>query len=225
MQIHPNLPGDPVTRDPQDSIATRQSLLVGLKDLDNASAWRDFFENYWQLIYNFARKAGLNDPEAQEVVQETVLAVARKIGDFQVGPGHGSFKSWLLGQARWRIGDQFRARKRDARLFSTLPDSAGGIADDTTGSNPQNRLAAPSEDPLQEMWDAEWERHLLSLSLKRVKAKVGIKQFQMFDLHVRKGLSIADTARAVGSTKAAVYMAKSRVSRVLRGEVQALNRL
>jgi DNA-directed RNA polymerase specialized sigma24 family protein len=65
----------------EDSTSTRQSLLVRLKQLDDKTSWREFFETYWELIYNFARKASLNDAEAQEVVQETVIAVARKIGE------------------------------------------------------------------------------------------------------------------------------------------------
>jgi len=102
----------------EDSVPTRHSLLFRLKRWDDSVGWQEFFERYWELIYNVARHAGLNDAEAQDVVQETVIAVARKIGEFNTAPRRGSFKSWLLGQTRWRIGDQFRARKREARAFS-----------------------------------------------------------------------------------------------------------
>ena len=61
-----------------DSIPTRHSLLNRLKDWRDEASWREFFELYWELIYNVARKAGLNDAEAQKVVQETVIAVAKK---------------------------------------------------------------------------------------------------------------------------------------------------
>ena len=63
---------------------------------------------------------------------------------------------------------------------------------------------------------------MLRTALERVKAGANVKQFQMFDLHVRLGLSVAETARAVGGTIAAVYMAKSRVGRLLRKETAAL---
>ena len=61
-----------------DSIPTRHSLLNRLKDWRDEASWREFFETYWELIYNVARKAGLNDAEAQDVVQETVIAVAKR---------------------------------------------------------------------------------------------------------------------------------------------------
>jgi hypothetical protein len=84
-------------------------------------------------------------------------------------------------------------------------------------------VADPAGDQLQEVWNAEWEQHVMRLALERVKSQVGIKQFQMFDLHVRNRLSVADTAHAVGSTKAAVYMAKCRVGRLVRRESEIDN--
>jgi DNA-directed RNA polymerase specialized sigma24 family protein len=69
-----------------DSIATRQSLLARLKDVEDQESWRDFFETYWEPIYRVALKHGLNDADAQELVQETVISVARKIEGFVYDP-------------------------------------------------------------------------------------------------------------------------------------------
>jgi RNA polymerase sigma-70 factor (ECF subfamily) len=210
----------------EDSVPTRHSLLLRLKQWDDTVSWREFFERYWELIYNVARKAGLTDTEAEEVVQETVIAVARKIGGFKADPRRGSFKSWLLGQARWRIGDQFRARKREARAFGESPQAAGKSPappnDDSTGTEPLHRVPDPAGDRLEGVWNEEWEQHVLRTALDRVKARVSVKQFQMFDLHVRQGLSVAEAARAVGGTMASVYMAKSRVGRLVRREIARL---
>jgi hypothetical protein len=52
-----------------DSIPTRQSLLARLKDWEDQESWREFFDTYWRLIHATALKAGLSEPEAQEVVQ------------------------------------------------------------------------------------------------------------------------------------------------------------
>src|SRR2546428_8909376 len=95
-----------------DSIRTRYSLLNRLKDLGDHASWQDFFDTYWRLIYNVAIKAGLTDTEAQEVMQETVIAVAKKIHEFKTDPAHGSFSAWLMQLIRWRIADQFRKRGR-----------------------------------------------------------------------------------------------------------------
>src|SRR5947207_466930 len=60
-------------------IATRSSLIKRLKNWDDRASWKDFFDTYWKLIYGVARAAGLNDAEAQDVVQETIICVAKKI--------------------------------------------------------------------------------------------------------------------------------------------------
>src|ERR1043166_5796096 len=94
----------------QSSVAPRRSLLSRLKESNAQESWREFFDTYWRLIYTTALNAGLTDSEAQEVVQETVLTVVRKIKSFRYDPAIGSFKGWLLTIVRWRIGDQFRKR-------------------------------------------------------------------------------------------------------------------
>lgn len=209
-----------------DSLPTRHSLLNRIKDLGDDASWRDFFETYWELIYNLARKAGLTDAEAQDVVQETVIAVSRNIAGFRTGAEHGSFKAWLLQQTRWRIADQFRKRDKFGR--SSGPGTADRHrpqpTDDQTGTATVNRIPDPTTLDTDASWDAEWEKHLLYVALERLKAKVSVKQYQMFDLHALQGLSANETARAVGASAMAVHMATSRTRRLLRREVLRLER-
>src|SRR2546428_12249251 len=112
-----------------DSIRTRYSLLNRLKDLGDQTSWQDFFDTYWRLIYNVAVKAGLTDTEAQEVVQETVIAVAKKIAGFKADPARGSFSAWLMYTTRWRIADQFRKRQKAVQeCCLSAAAEAGGAA-------------------------------------------------------------------------------------------------
>src|SRR5438067_2263105 len=94
-------------------LATRRSLVDRLANWDDRKRWQEFFDTYWKLIYSAARKSGLTDTEAQEVVQETVITVAKNIDKLKYDPAIGSFKGWLLQITRWRIADQFRKRHRD----------------------------------------------------------------------------------------------------------------
>jgi len=88
------------------SLPTRASLLERLKDLGDDASWNEFYQTYRELIYSVARKAGLNESEAEEVVQDTVISVAKKMPDFRYDPAEDSFKGWLLTVTRWRILDQ-----------------------------------------------------------------------------------------------------------------------
>ena len=72
------------------------------------------------------------------------------------------------------------------------------------------------------MWDDEWREHVQRVALERVKARVSIPQFQMFDLHVVQGVSVGEAARALGVSQASVYMAKSRVGRLLKAEMRRI---
>ena len=97
-----------------DLIPTRRSLLSRLRDLGDQESWSDFFHSYWRLIYEVALKAGLSDADAQEVVQETVISVAKQMPGFKYDRAKGSFKNWLQNTTRWRIQDQLRKRPRGA---------------------------------------------------------------------------------------------------------------
>ncbi|HYV31109.1 MAG TPA: sigma-70 family RNA polymerase sigma factor [Candidatus Binatia bacterium] len=112
----------------EDFIPTRESLLSRLKDWRDDASWQDFFDTYWRLIYGVARKAGLSDPEAQDIVQETVLSVARKIEGFRYDPKVCSFKTWMLQLTRWRIINQLKRRQRET---SQTPIPIGDPADRT----------------------------------------------------------------------------------------------
>src|SRR5881396_2506460 len=146
-----------------DPIPTRHSLLNRLKDWGDQASWQDFFDTYWRLIYNVAVKAGLTDTEAQEVVQETVIAVARKIPEFKADPAHGSFSAWLMRLTRWRIADQFRRRGRVGVQASACPRPAGKLKrelqpDDTGLTDTVDRILDPGGVAFETVWGEEWTK-------------------------------------------------------------------
>src|SRR6516225_7906897 len=98
-----------------EAIPTRASLLERLKDLGDQSSWNAFHELYHDLIFSVARRAGLNESEAREVVQETLISVAKKMPGFTYDPAKDSFKGWLLTVVRWRIRDQLAKRSLPTR--------------------------------------------------------------------------------------------------------------
>src|SRR4026207_1531260 len=98
---------------------TRRSLLGRLKDWHDQDSWQEFSRIYQRLIFDTALKAGLTNVEAQEVVQETLLSVAKKIAGFNYDANVGSFRNWLLQITKRRIVDQFRKRRPP---LPNLPD-------------------------------------------------------------------------------------------------------
>ena len=195
---------------PDEFIPTRNSLITRLKDWDDQEGWKEFFETYWKLIYGVARKAGLTDSEAQEVVQETIVAVAKNMAKFRTGSEHGSFKAWLLRNTRWRIADQFRKRPPEQQK------AVHRHPDDTGGTGTMDRISDPNGPALEAVWDQEWEKNLMDQALERAKAKVNLKHYQMFYLNVVKEMPAAKVAKSLGVSTGLVYVAKLRVSRLVR---------
>ena len=197
------------TRD--EFLRTRESLLVRLKSWDDQAGWADFFHTYWRLIYGAALKAGLNDAQAQDVVQDTIVVVAKKMKDFTYDRAIDSFKGWLLYLTRKRIALEYR-RKALARVASESTDWTLE-ADD---------LPDPAGFDLQSVWEQEWERNLWEAAITRVKKEVNVKQFQMFDLYTIQEKSAQEVARQLNVPVAQVYLAKHRVSSLLKKELTRL---
>src|SRR3974390_169637 len=102
-------------------IPTRRSLLTRLKKWDDQASWQVFFDTYWKLIYGVALRAGLSESDAQDVVQDTVVSVARQMPQFKYNPALGSFKTWLLLIVRRRITDHLRKRYRRVKTVEPRP--------------------------------------------------------------------------------------------------------
>jgi RNA polymerase sigma factor (sigma-70 family) len=144
-----------VTATGQDEfIPTRHSLLTRLKDWDDQEGWREFFDTYWKFLYAVAVKAGLSDADAQDVVQDTVVAVARGLreGRFRATAG-GSFKAWLKLIVQRRVVDLLRRRR-------SRPDHDAPNLHDTDQAAEFEAIQDPAAEAVAEIWDEEWARNL-----------------------------------------------------------------
>ena len=123
----------------EDFIPTRRSLLSRLKNWDDQESWRDFFDTYGKLIYGLAVKSGFTDAEAQDILQETLLSVAKRMPNFQYDPAIGSFKGWLTNHAAAH-GDQWR----------NVPTARRAQLEAGTDTE---RIPEPASQPLDVLWD------------------------------------------------------------------------
>jgi RNA polymerase sigma factor (sigma-70 family) len=204
-----------VTR--EELIPTRTTLLERLKDWQDDASWRVFFDTYWKLVYGVAIKRGLSEAEAQDVVQETMIAVARHMPTFKYDRNVGSFKGWLLNMTRWRITDQFRKRQPFAADPPPLEDAE-------TGTMPSHELADPQILDWEKLWDTEWEKNLLDRAMNNARRRLDPEKFQIFDFYVNKEWPPEKVARTFGIQVDQVYSAKHRVVETIKQEVERLKR-
>lgn len=201
-----------------DFIPTRASLLSRLKNWDNQEGWRDFFNTYWKLLYSVALKRGLTEQEAQDVVQETIISVAKTMSGFQYNPARCSFKGWLRHLTDKRIADQFRRRKKGHESL----DASEAHSPDTDFATFSNRVADPNTATPDALWEEEWKRSLLDAAIENVKKQVSPKQFRIFHRCVVEGQPPAEVAKTFEVNMAQVYLAKHRVSALVKKEVKRL---
>ncbi|HYG21549.1 MAG TPA: sigma-70 family RNA polymerase sigma factor [Verrucomicrobiae bacterium] len=199
---------------PDELIPTRASLLNRLKDLQDQASWQDFYNIYSRLIFDISLKAGLTRTEAQDVVQETIVSVARHIPTFKYDPSLGSFKNWLLTMTRWRITDQLR--KRGPVM---VHDS-----ETQTGTRTIERIPDPTVDISADTWDAEWKRSLIAAAEGNVKRRIDPLKYQIYDLYVHKGWAPEKVAATFNIQKNNVYVNKTRIDAMIRDEVGRLGK-
>jgi RNA polymerase sigma factor (sigma-70 family) len=191
---------------PSDPLLTRASLLSRVRDPGNELSWGEFFARYRPLIRRLALRAGLSDSEADDVLQDTMVCLAKQLPDFRYDPKQGSFKGWLARIVQRRVVDQFRKRPQQAPVDAPTLD----------------HLAAETATRHDAAWEEEWERHLLVEATARTRAVVSSLQFQMFDLYALQGVKMADVKRLLNVNAPQVYMAKLRVGSIFRKEIKAL---
>ncbi len=198
----------------EDSIPTRYSLLSRMQDREDQDSWKDFFDTYWRLIYSFAMKSGLTDAEAQDVVQETVISVAKDIQKFKRDRTLGTFKGWLRNLTRWRIADQLRKRTRSIPAGSSSSILSPG----------PDETASPVNAELEVIWEADWQSNLLEAAMERVKPRVKEEHYQIFDLNVIRQWPAGKVAQTLGVNIGMVYLAKHRVMALIKKEIRVLEK-
>jgi RNA polymerase sigma-70 factor (ECF subfamily) len=178
--------------------------------LADDSSWKEFYERYRRFIFQAARRKGLSAQDAEEVLQDTIVSVARGLPNFVYNPDLCSFKGWLMTITHRRVTDQLRRRGRQV----PVADTGGEIP--ITGE--------PTESHFDAAWEAEWESNLLDAATDRLRLTVSPRNFQIFDWTVRMGRSTRETAAAFAISANLVRVTKLRVLLNLKKHLRQLRR-
>ncbi len=195
-------PGDRCLSGLRSDAPTPLTLLQRLQQAGDSAAWRRFAELYTPLLFYWARRTGLQEPDAADLVQDVFLVLVRKMPEFRYEPG-GSFRSWL----RTVLVNKWRERQRR----KALP---------VEGGFPVDQVAAPPvDDPLD---DRASRTDLVLRALEAIRGDFAPSTWSAFHQLVVRGKSPRLVAADLGLSAAAVYIAKSRVLKRLRQELDGL---
>lgn len=206
---------------PDEPLPTRASLLNALKDANNHARWDEFHRTYRGLLFGVARRSGLNEHEAEEAVQDTLLAVSQKIPEFRYDPAKDSFKGWLLQLTRWKIADQFRKRAGLAKRANASDEDLTAVTAEGSFSRAAGGLPDMSNG-FDAVWESEWQQLRLREALARVKRQVNPAHYAIYHLHVIEEKPVAEVRQTLGVNIAQIYLAKHRVGAALKKELQRL---
>jgi RNA polymerase sigma-70 factor (ECF subfamily) len=189
---------------------TSLSLLAKLRDDPiEHQAWDQFVHRYAPQIRAWCQRWGLQEADAQDVTQDVLLKLARQMHKFEYDP-RGKFRAWLKTIA-WRAwADFLRKRGRDP----ARPGADAALLQ-------LNSLEA--KDDLMRRLDEEADREQLEIAMSNVKLRVKPHTFEAFRLMTFEGKSGVEAAEALGIKLGSVFVAKSRIDRMITKEIQALD--
>jgi RNA polymerase sigma factor (sigma-70 family) len=190
-----------------DAPSTQPSLLIRLKNQDDEQAWAEFTEIYGPLIHQLARRRGLQEADAQDLVQDVFRAVARAIDRYDPDPARGSFRGWLTRIAGNLIINLLAAQRRHPR---------------GTGDSDMQRLLEDQPDPPADesaIFETEYRKRLLAWAAERARGGFTEPVWQAFWLTAVESRTVKDVASALGMSVGTVYQYKSRVVARIRREI------
>jgi RNA polymerase sigma-70 factor (ECF subfamily) len=188
---------------------TGSVLLLLLAHPTDPEHWNAFVDRYAPTIYGWCRRRGLQEADAQDVTQEVLAQLVRKLRTFTYDPHKGTFRGWLKTLTQHAWCDYLEGRRR------------AGVAG--TGLEAHERLeTVEAREDFAKALEEAFDLELLAEAEARVRLQVSPRDWKIFQDLAVDGRSGPAVARELGMTVSAVLMAKSRVQKKLRLEVRRL---
>jgi RNA polymerase sigma-70 factor (ECF subfamily) len=194
---------------PATASGTSSSLLSRARNNDPA-AWRRLSQLYGPLVYGWVRRAGLAEHDAADVVQDVFQTLFASLDRFAPGQSSDQFRSWL-----WTI-----AHRRACDLFRRGKGQPAGVG----GTEAQLRLQQLADEPPGEDSDATHSARaeIVRRALELVRPEFADHTWRACMLTALDGRSSADVAAELEMSVGAVYVARSRVLKRVRAELEGL---
>ena len=179
---------------------TRSSVIRAVADTENAAAWNRLFDLYAGFVYSIARRKGLNDADADDVVQMVFADLARNLPSFKYDREKGCFRSYLAALVKWRVIDRLKALRRDADLMEVVKTIGPGAA-------------GPRDD---EFAEREWKAVAMDNALRRIKSSVRPEHYAAFVASTAEGQDTETVMKLYNLSRDNLYQIRKRLSERLR---------
>jgi RNA polymerase sigma-70 factor (ECF subfamily) len=175
--------------------------LDGLHDESDRQVWAEFDRRYRPILLGFARQLGLDDNDAADVAQESLVRFLSAYRSGEYDRGRGRLRSWLVAIAKYRVADHRRAtaQRRVTRGQSAIVD-------------------VPEDNELEQIWEAEQRQVIFDRAMDELRQTTRLtdETLEAFDRLVVHSQPVQQVATALDMTPQGIYDAKSRVVAKLR---------
>lgn len=191
---------------------TRVTLLKRLKHDGRDVDWEDFYDMYGPVILRYARKIGLDDDHAVDVLQETMIILMRKMTSFEYDPKRGLFRNYLLTIVHRCALRSIRRTQRRAEVSAD--------AEDDQGLSLLDSLAAPDDGARSEQQHL-WRQSVLENAIDLISADESVKPqtLDAFVAYTVHGHPAKEVAANFGITENALYQIRNRMIGRIRREI------
>jgi RNA polymerase sigma-70 factor, ECF subfamily len=190
--------------EPSDVEETRRSLLLRVKDIYDQESWRQFVVAYSPIMRRYLHSVGVEAQDAEDVTQEVLESLLRRLPGFDYQPSKGKFRSWLYAVTTNQARRYMRRQRRRVR--------------GTGGTTACSRLLEMPDARAQrhDAWDQQWKQRAFEVACTRVRPQVQPQTWEAFELTAVKSVPPEEAAKRLKISVGQVYVCKSRVLKRLQ---------
>lgn len=181
---------------------TRSSVLRAVSDTTNEAAWARFFDLYAGFVFAVARSKGLSAEDADDVVQNVFIDLARKMPTFSYDRQKGRFRSYLLELISWRVKDKLKVEWRETKVRVPLVE--------------MNEEENPAANAYMDKVEREWQAAVLNEALRRLQQQVNPDHFAAFVEKTVEGHETETVLQLHGLTRDNFYQICTRLREKLK---------
>ncbi|MCZ6834622.1 MAG: sigma-70 family RNA polymerase sigma factor [Planctomycetota bacterium] len=187
-----------------DAPSTHATLLARLREGDDPVAWRDFCDQYGELISGFARRWNFQPADRDDVVQEVLSRLSQSMPSFVYDSSRGTFRGYLKTIASNIIRDKLRQKQ-----------ARGSVQPMDTRAE-----ALESDDSIDVAWEQEWRHYHMRRAMMCLESEFNESDRLAFERYAIEGQDVKQVAQELGMSLDQVYQAKSRIVKRLSAIIE-----
>jgi RNA polymerase sigma factor (sigma-70 family) len=190
--------------------STSLSLLERACSKDDSQSWNRLTQMYAPLLKHWLNRFEVQHADAEDIIQEVLTVVSAKLPEFRHNQRHGAFRSWLRKILIIRLKEFWRLRKKRPIVTgkSSFLDRLEELEDGHSN--------------ISQIWNREHDDYVMKRLIDAVKPRFEPMTWEAFWKQVMKGMPANVVSAEMGMPLSSVYVAKSRVLRVLKQESRGL---